>query len=199
MYHKEYLKYRTIYCNLKRMLQIGGGNCKNGCGRPAFKHFSTCCQACTGPNGPHTVDCDNRNKPTTTQKNKAIMLQIYDDKGNKTAYHITIAMIKHANPDQVLADVINKFKGYFGSKNRYDLQFANQPWGANSIKTTSKRQSDGKDLDDIRSDIVNYIIQKYGNIIDTSRYKTGLPDQHIDTKGNFNMKGQKWVVTYSIQ
>mmetsp|Transcript_45362 Transcript_45362/g.82865 ORF Transcript_45362/g.82865 Transcript_45362/m.82865 type:complete len:728 (+) Transcript_45362:126-2309(+) len=31
--------------------------CKNGCGRPRFRSYATCCTRCTGSDGPHANDC----------------------------------------------------------------------------------------------------------------------------------------------
>lgn len=42
----------------------GGGHsrkCRNGCGRPPFRHFPTCCTRCEDADGPHAHDCDERN------------------------------------------------------------------------------------------------------------------------------------------
>ncbi|CAK0829135.1 unnamed protein product [Prorocentrum cordatum] len=38
-------------------LDCGGQLCSNGCGRPPFGHFATCCTHCGGPGGPHAHDC----------------------------------------------------------------------------------------------------------------------------------------------
>eukprot|EP00927_Polykrikos_kofoidii_P040295 TRINITY_DN3447_c0_g1_i1.p1 TRINITY_DN3447_c0_g1~~TRINITY_DN3447_c0_g1_i1.p1 ORF type:complete len:701 (-),score=137.96 TRINITY_DN3447_c0_g1_i1:125-2179(-) len=35
-------------------------SCKNGCGRPRFRHYPTCCTRCQGSGGGHSHDCDNR-------------------------------------------------------------------------------------------------------------------------------------------
>jgi len=124
------------------------------------------------------------------------MLQIWRN-NVKTPYHISIIRITHADPDSVLTNIIGKFKTYFGNSNQYELQFDKQ-WGAKSILTSSKRKSDALDLDKIRSDIMNYVAQQYGNIVDTSRYQTGLPPQHVDVGGDMTLIGQKLDVTYSI-
>eukprot|EP00927_Polykrikos_kofoidii_P077799 TRINITY_DN74702_c0_g1_i1.p1 TRINITY_DN74702_c0_g1~~TRINITY_DN74702_c0_g1_i1.p1 ORF type:complete len:524 (-),score=86.70 TRINITY_DN74702_c0_g1_i1:20-1591(-) len=49
--------------SLKRV-EIGAANaargptlCKNGCGRPAFGRYATCCTRCKGAEGPHCRDC----------------------------------------------------------------------------------------------------------------------------------------------
>lgn len=34
-----------------------GNCCQNGCGRPRFKGYHTCCTWCKGPEGPHAQDC----------------------------------------------------------------------------------------------------------------------------------------------
>lgn len=34
--------------------------CKNGCDRPAYKGFPTCCTHCRGPEGPHARDCSTK-------------------------------------------------------------------------------------------------------------------------------------------
>jgi hypothetical protein len=124
------------------------------------------------------------------------MLQIWRNNA-KTTYHISIIRITHANPNSVLTNIINHFKGYFGTSNQYELKFDKQ-WGTNSILTSSSRKSDALDLDKIRSDIMNYVVQQYGNIVDTSRYPTGLPPQHVDVGGDMTLIGQKWDVSYSI-
>ena len=38
------------------------GLCENGCGRPVFGHFPTCCTHCTGKNGPHAFDCGSKGR-----------------------------------------------------------------------------------------------------------------------------------------
>ena len=38
-----------------------GGLCENGCGRPAFGRFPTCCTHCKGKDGPHAADCFAKN------------------------------------------------------------------------------------------------------------------------------------------
>ncbi|CAK0822046.1 unnamed protein product, partial [Prorocentrum cordatum] len=34
--------------------------CMLKCGRPAFRGFVTCCNRCSGPDGPHTADCASK-------------------------------------------------------------------------------------------------------------------------------------------
>merc|ERR1711957_99818 len=36
--------------------------CKNGCTQHAFDNFATCCTQCTGPEGPHTKDCQAKHE-----------------------------------------------------------------------------------------------------------------------------------------
>lgn len=54
--------------------------CVNGCGRPPFKQFPTCCTYCKGPAGPHAKDCEAKASAVAAQTS-SLLLECYDKVG----------------------------------------------------------------------------------------------------------------------
>ena len=68
------------------------GLCENGCGRPAFGRFDTCCSHCKGAEGPHARDCFCKNgvsaglKPPPFQRTKSGMPMLCKNRCGRAAY-----------------------------------------------------------------------------------------------------------------
>lgn len=68
----DYAEFSSWVCkadlgSLRRSLGLakygmdgGLGVCDRHCGRRPFRHFKTCCTHCSGPDGPHSRDCEQR-------------------------------------------------------------------------------------------------------------------------------------------
>jgi len=142
--------------------------------------------------------------------------------GKDTKLHITVCSLNCSNKQQyedILRNVINKFKSYFGSNQPFTLVF--KGWLSNNNNNNNQSQSHGNSvattsfvdkqcgLEKIRKDILDYIKTTYGNIINTDWYADGFPPQHINIKGDENILAvnfgiyDNWInqsttVTYSI-
>jgi hypothetical protein len=131
-----------------------------------------------------------------------VSLNVYKKQKNKfqnTNMHITIFSYDKSKlkvPYKTFCDdIVNKYKSYLGRNNVYKLKFDKQ-WGKNSILT--KSWNNKIYINTLRTNIINYVFKKYGNIIDTSLYNSGLPPQHINTYGDMSIVGKTWDVSYKL-
>lgn len=52
--------------------------CANGCDRPCFKQFSTCCTHCKGAHGPHAADCEAKAHSASMENHLSARPEISD-------------------------------------------------------------------------------------------------------------------------
>lgn len=110
--------------------------------------------------------------------------------GAATGYHITIARINGAPATvaKALALLVQSFGTVLGRNNPYTLSPAAWArWGPNSFFCDFENSATQVSLDTYRTLIFNALVQLCAHLpglsIDTSRYPTGLPPQHMATQG----------------
>lgn len=122
-----------------------------------------------------------------------ISLSIYVQGGRPVKRHITVCSLNcnsKQHYDSILQAVIAEFGKFFGSNKSYTLVFkgwlSNNNQGHGKSVATASYIPNKQGLEIIRKEMITYIRNNFGDIINTERYADGLPPQHIDINGDEN-------------